>query len=377
MKIKIFKYNLMILSLLILSSSVLYPQDKNRPFPEIDLMDTDMSFPVLGSLFKSGYFNNISGKVNYAQRDNSGKPRDGVLALQSGLVKRDQKVFSVFTLYSSNTLNQSVRFIWETERDDDVDSVRDDSISKIMDFALESKNRDFNKSLMESPIWSQDVTGFKALYSDVKEGTFIKGYEIDFNTVPSSTTRFWRALGELTFFNCIGIANYWIAKDENMEDWEYQPDSAGIKKKIMDGWSLDTNAFRTNTIYHIYAGVVYYQTGRSNGYGYFGSTVWAFTGSLLWEYIGEFREQVSTNDMIFTTMGGVLLGEAFRLSSIYLERNMSPGIFRGLFVFLLDPMRKINDALNRCSGRSVRVNLLFLNPAQMILEEAKAGGLRW
>ncbi len=194
---------------------------------------------------------------------------------------------------------------------------------------------------------------------------------------PSSTVRFWRTLGEITFINGIGVANYWINKNANIEDWRYKPNFKDAKRKILDGWYFDQNAFRTNTLYHFYGGALYYQTGRSNGYGIPASVIWACTGSFIWEYIGEFREQVSANDMIYTTMGGALLGEAFRTTSIYLEAKMPPGIISYFLVILLDPMRILNRAVDRCLYKDININVNFMNPADIIVQQPFRNHISW
>jgi hypothetical protein len=109
---------------------------------------------------------------------------------------------------------------------------------------------------------------------------------------------------------------------------------------------------------------VFHQTARSNGYNYLTSVAWTFTGSLLWEYAGEFREQVSINDMIFTTMGGALLGEGLRHSSLFLEEILPAGPIRFFFITLFDPMRIFNRALDRLIYDDVDADLTIINPVQ-------------
>ncbi|HPA73705.1 MAG TPA: DUF3943 domain-containing protein, partial [Spirochaetota bacterium] len=104
--------------------------------------------------------------------------------------------------------------------------------------------------------------------------------------------------------------------------------------------------------------------------GPFGSFVWTLAAGTFWEYIGEYREQVSTNDQIFTTMGGVTFGEGLRQLSLWAERGMRPGFTRGLVCFILDPMRIVNKQLDRWVSDSFTVNVSFVNPAQTMITEA-------
>lgn len=180
---------------------------------------------------------------------------------------------------------------------------------------------------------------------------------------PDNGTHFWRALTEQTFLNALGVVQYFIRIEVNIVDWKYQPTADGMKQKIVDGWEWDTNTFRTNTVYHAYSGALYYQIGRANGYGPAGSTAWSFGSSLMWEYIGEFREQVSANDMIVTGLAGPIVGEALRQTSLALERVSRPNPISTFFVYLFDPFRKLNEQLDRAFAPAhYRVRLGLLTP---------------
>ncbi|MBI2889798.1 MAG: DUF3943 domain-containing protein [Nitrospirae bacterium] len=193
---------------------------------------------------------------------------------------------------------------------------------------------------------------------------------------PTQERRFWQGFLELFFLNGLGEAQYWIRREVNIPDWKYQPTWDGMKEKVSDGWAWDTNAFRTNSVYHAYSGSLYYQIGRANGYGPLGSTVWAFGGSLMWEYVGEYREQVSTNDMIITTFPGALMGEALRQLSYTLEQRAPRNYVSTFFVHLFDPFRKINEYLDHRFPRNhfeVRFGLFGQNRAVGIADHILAG----
>jgi hypothetical protein len=211
--------------------------------------------------------------------------------------------------------------------------------------------------LLQNSLYSQDL-------QDINKG------EIDFN---SETTRFFFTLSETILANGFGVAQYWLMKNENMEDWEYKPNYTDLKRKIKRGWIFDTNAFRTNTLYHIYGGAGYHQIARSTGYGFFASVGWAFTGSLIWEYFGEFREAVSLNDMIFTSFAGPMLGEAFRLSGLYIELKVKPVIPRYVLMFILDPTRIANRGLNWLlfDDEQVSADFYFINPVENLIVNSR------
>jgi hypothetical protein len=263
---------------------------------------------------------------------------------------------------TADSLKQNIMIEWEVPRDNDY--LLNKSLEHMINIAKSTHEStmanaltgtdDFSNSIMDMSVWYRD---------DDKGGTSAGGYKFTYDEGFSPTHRFVRTLLELTLLNSVGVANYWINRDANMEDWRYKYRWEDVGPRFHDGWSFDTNAFRTNSLYHFYAGAVYYQTARSNEYGILASTAWSFAGSLIWEYIGEWREQTSGNDMIFTPLGGSLLGEAFCQSGIYIEHCMPHSIYGRIFACLLDPARIVNRALDRWLNGSFKVNIVFMNPA--------------
>jgi hypothetical protein len=238
----------------------------------------------------------------------------------------------------------------------------------MLDFSYNVYNYGVPEAIINTTEFSNDLEKVEVNYSD-SDKTKVTDYSLTVRTRFSPTHRFIRTLSELGLLTGVGMANYWINKDANMEDWRYKYTWEDVGRRFRDGWSFDTNAFRTNTIYHIYSGAIYYQIGRSNDYGILASTAWAFTGSLIWEYIGEWRERTSGNDMFITGICGAIAGEAFRQSSIYVEQCMPKSIYGTVFSFLLDPMRIINRSLDRAFDGHYNVRIMFMNPAVQSLIE--------
>jgi len=124
-----------------------------------------------------------------------------------------------------------------------------------------------------------------------------------------------------------------------------------------------------NTINHTYTGATYYTFARSNEYDIFASFLFAATGSLVWEYAGEFRERVSLNDMVFTTLGGSILGEGLHNASIFVENKLPKHFLTTVLCFVIDPMREINRFLDYCyRDEGFRINVMFMSPGQMLYE---------
>jgi hypothetical protein len=94
-----------------------------------------------------------------------------------------------------------------------------------------------------------------------------------------------------------------------------------IDKVSGNAQSFDANQFNTNFIGHPLGGTLYYFAARSNRLSVTQSFAWAFTGSLLWEYLGEIGEKPSYNDMIATPWGGIANGETFTQLSAFFARG--------------------------------------------------------
>jgi hypothetical protein len=117
------------------------------------------------------------------------------------------------------------------------------------------------------------------------------------------------------------------------------------------GLTFDDNEFKTNQYLHPWNGGMYYNTGRSNGFGYWGAALFALGGAFFWECCGE-THPMSYNDLISTGIGGVAVGEQmYRMSSQLLD-NHAGGVERVLREtggFLIAPVRGFNRLV---SGRA-------------------------
>src|SRR5262249_13085063 len=74
------------------------------------------------------------------------------------------------------------------------------------------------------------------------------------------------------------------------------------------GFTYDDNKFRTNQYSHPVNGAMYYNTGRSNGFGYREAALFALGGAFWWECCGE-THPMSYNDIVSTSLGGIAVGE--------------------------------------------------------------------
>lgn len=148
---------------------------------------------------------------------------------------------------------------------------------------------------------------------------------------------FWRASAETLGLN-IGL---W-AFDRYVQKGHYAYISwETIKENFRHGFEWDNDHLGTNMFAHPYNGSLFYNAGRSNGYNFWQSELFAIAGSAMWEMFME-CEYPSTNDIIATPIGGAAIGEAlYRTADVILDgRSRGEERFgRELAAFIVSPMR--------------------------------------
>ena len=128
-----------------------------------------------------------------------------------------------------------------------------------------------------------------------------------------------------------------------------------VKKNFKTGFVWDPDYFITNYFAHPYNGSIYYNIARANGYNYYVSSVFAFSGSLTWELFME-TEPPATNDIINTTISGIFLGEVtHRLSSLLIDERSTgfERVMREIGIGIIDVSRGFNRLFQ---GKSWAVN---------------------
>jgi hypothetical protein len=353
--------------------SSVFSAEITKQKPALMLSDVSTDFPILKNLFVNGFFKNNIFTCQFVLEPgmNDQDFSDGKdLRLISESKKSKDMDLVLFNIFFYNSIKQKILISWEVPADKK--RLQKASIQTIVELSINAVNSTITEALVQDSSFFGLVNSMDVKYKDNGNNTEIDGYDLYMRTGFSNTHRFFRTFAELCVINSIGVANYWINKEANMEDWRYKYTWEDAKRRFRDGWSYDTNAFRTNTLYHFYSGAIYYSTARSNDYGIPASAAWAFAGSFIWENFGEWREKTSANDMLFTSFGGVMLGEALRQSSIYVERCLDYSVYGSILAFVLDPMRVINRALDRSFSSSYKVNIIFVNPAtQAIMEKSR------
>lgn len=157
-------------------------------------------------------------------------------------------------------------------------------------------------------------------------------------------------IGETIFLN-LGVAanNAYISKEHYA-----QISFSTIAHNFDTGFVWDHDQFMTNQFSHPFHGNLYFNIARSNGYNFWQSAPFAFGGSLMWELFME-NEPPAINDLISTTMGGIMLGEmTYRISSLIIDESKMGfnRYMREFFAGVLDFPRGVNRLLQ---GKTFRI----------------------
>ncbi len=127
-----------------------------------------------------------------------------------------------------------------------------------------------------------------------------------------------------------------------------------IKENFRHGFEWDDDHLSTNMFAHPYNGSIFFNAGRSNGFNFWQSELFAIGGSAMWEMCME-REYPSTNDIIATPIGGAALGEVFYRTSDLILDDLSTGgerFVREFAAFIVDPMKGINRIITGAAWKN-------------------------
>lgn len=118
-------------------------------------------------------------------------------------------------------------------------------------------------------------------------------------------------------------------------------------------WRFDNDPVGTNQFGHPYHGSQFFSAYRANGYSFWESAPAALAGSYLWETAAE-NQAPSTNDLINTSFGGIVLGEmTYRLSN-KIVNNRTRGLKRQVsevFALIVNPMNGLTRIMDGKWGK--------------------------
>ncbi len=154
-----------------------------------------------------------------------------------------------------------------------------------------------------------------------------------------------RAIVQLGILAAYSTYRYWADYRRWIEDWQYELTCADQFRRFLttEAIRFDSNNYVTNWT-HVLGGAVYYQFARANYLTWTESVLAAFASSLLYEYVSEWREVISVNDMFLTTFGGYSFGEAWFQLGDHFHHQKSP-VLRALA--FLNPINELNQWLDR------------------------------
>ena len=235
-------------------------------------------------------------------------------------------------------------------------------LTPIIDLSLKKENtwrENFRKNFLRDSL--DNKPEIDSIYVDtltkevkiVKDTSNFRFYE--------DSHHLWLALGQTAF---VEYLPFFMAK--YLRDWGSNPEEINWTKvswdtwrrNLRDGFEYDGDNFLTNYFSHPYHGNLYFNAGRTNGYNFWESSIFAFLGSGIWEMFAEsFRP--SFNDLVNTTINGINFGETlFKLSAMMTD-NKARGFertWREIVGGLINPVRGVTRLV---SGEAWKV---FPNP---------------
>jgi hypothetical protein len=172
------------------------------------------------------------------------------------------------------------------------------------------------------------------------------GREAEAAPAGSRMPKKWRrTIVQLGVFAVYSTYQYWSEYHDWVEDWQFELTFADQYRRFLttEAIRFDSNAYITNWT-HVLGGALYYQMARTNYLTWAESLMASFVSSAMYEYVSEWREVISVNDMFLTTFGGYSLGEAFFQLSDYFHHRKS-SVLRALG--FMNPVNKFNHWLDR------------------------------
>jgi hypothetical protein len=175
----------------------------------------------------------------------------------------------------------------------------------------------------------------------------------------------WKPAAEVLGVNVVFAGfNRYIAK----ADYGYISTKTW-KHNLKTGPEWDTDEFGINFIGHPYQGTLYYNAARTQGYNFWQSAPFAMAGSISWEYFGE-NTLPSYNDMIYTPLNGIALGEIlYRLSSNILDDRTRgrERFIRELSAGIINPVRGINRLIQGKTRQIINKEVYQKEPLNITL----------
>jgi hypothetical protein len=183
-----------------------------------------------------------------------------------------------------------------------------------------------------------------------------------------------RAVVELGVVLGLGAAWYWIERERQVADWDFPSIRDRFRR---ESYVNDNNPLSINYGWHTLGGTYFHLVGRSNDLGLIESTLFGLGASLAWEYGIEFREMLSINDVLVTTVAGVAAGEFLHWFGRLLQQRDGGGIGDAArwSVGLLQTAHDTIDRRRGPRGTQVAASLRLSSGYAHVATERDNGGL--
>lgn len=158
------------------------------------------------------------------------------------------------------------------------------------------------------------------------------GYALGYNTV---------------IMTALVLSPEYISQWDRKEAFLAASMKAQYKKTFTTPPVKDKDLAVINYIGHPYQGSFYFNATRSQGALFWQASLFTFMQSVLWEYVWEGGlEQPSIQDLIFTPLGGILLGELSHRATLAMRKN---GLqwYEIIVTCIINPAYAINNRFKR------------------------------